>query len=133
VGLVTYLLDIENIVQLKRDPLRGFLVENLVILELLKARMNSGLEPHLYYYRDSHNHEVDVIFKNADQLVPIEIKASATFHQDFLKGLDFFSDLVKTRCHKKFLIYSGKQEQKIGTTKIFNYKNTTKLLKEVGE
>ncbi|HBY55412.1 MAG TPA: hypothetical protein DEG23_01155 [Coxiellaceae bacterium] len=70
------------------------------------------------------------IFKNADQLVPIEIKAAATFHQDFLRGLDFFSDLVKARCNKKFLIYGGKQEQKIGMTKIFNYKNTAKLLKE---
>lgn len=130
VGLATYLLDIENITQLKRDPLRGFLVENLVVLELLKARMNNGFEPHLYYYRDNHNHEVDVIFKSADKLVPIEVKAAATFHQDFLKGLNFFSDLVKTRCHKKFLIYSGEHEQNIGTTKILNYKNTAKLLNE---
>lgn len=132
VGLATYLLGIENIAQLKRDPLRGFLVENLVALELLKARVNRGSKPHLYYYRDNGNHEVDVILKSANQLVPIEIKAAATFHQDFLRGLDFFSQLVKGRCHQKFLIYSGECEQKLGETKILNYKNTAKLLQEVG-
>jgi len=40
VGLATYLLGIENTTQVKRDPLRGHLMENLVILELIKYRFN---------------------------------------------------------------------------------------------
>ena len=54
VGLATYLLDIENSSQLNRDPLRGALFENLVILELMKYRLNQGKEPNLYFYRDNH-------------------------------------------------------------------------------
>jgi hypothetical protein len=61
-------------------------------------------------------------------LVPIEIKAAATFHHDFLKGLDFFGGLVKQRCKKRFLIYNGMHEQKIGQTTILNYKQAARLL-----
>ncbi len=52
VGLAIYLLGIENETQLKRDPLRGNLFENAIILELKKYRLNQGLDPYLYYYRD---------------------------------------------------------------------------------
>jgi uncharacterized protein len=38
VGLLSYLLDIENPQQIVRDPLLGNKFENLVVLELLKAR-----------------------------------------------------------------------------------------------
>lgn len=52
-GLAVYLLGIESEIQIsRRDPLRGHLVENLVLLELMKARLNRGLDPQLYYYRD---------------------------------------------------------------------------------
>jgi predicted AAA+ superfamily ATPase len=47
VGLASYLLGIETSDQLFRDPLRGGLYENLVILEILKARLNCGKRPDL--------------------------------------------------------------------------------------
>ena len=83
VGLASYLLNIENIQQVDRDPLRGNLVENLIIVELYKFRNNAGKEPNLYYYRDSQKNEVDVIYKEANDLIPIEIKSSQTMHPDF--------------------------------------------------
>lgn len=49
VGFAAYLLGIENETQLSRDPLRGGLFENLVILELMKTRLNQGLEPQLFF------------------------------------------------------------------------------------
>jgi len=64
---------------MSRDPLRGGLFENLVILELMKARLNQGLEPQLYFYRDQQGNEVDVIYKSANVLIPVEIKAAQTF------------------------------------------------------
>ena len=52
-GLASYLLGLEEESQVSRDPLRGSLVENLVILELVKARLNESKEPSLYFVRDS--------------------------------------------------------------------------------
>lgn len=128
VGLVTYLLGIENIEQLSRDPLRGFLVENLVILELMKTRLNKGLEPQLYYYRDNHQNEVDVIFKQANNLIPIEIKSSQTYSPDLLKGLNFYQEFVGERADNGFLIYAGEHQQKVGKVRVINFKETAKII-----
>ncbi len=130
VGLASYLLGIENIIQMARDPLRGNLIENLVVLELIKTRLNQALDPQLYYFRDSHGHEVDLIFQSGHQLIPIEIKGAKTFNSDFLKNLSFFQELVRERCTNGYLIYAGDQEQKIGLFQIINYKHTVSILKQ---
>jgi predicted AAA+ superfamily ATPase len=129
VGLASYLLGISSALQMNRDPLRGSLFENLIILELLKYRQNEGLDPNLYYYRDVQQNEVDLIFKNGHDLIPIEIKSSMTFHKDFLKGLLFFQNLVKERASKGYLIYAGELEQDILSIKILNYKNSIELFR----
>jgi predicted AAA+ superfamily ATPase len=127
-GLASYLLGLENIEQMRRDPLRGFLFENLIILELLKTRLNMGMDPQLYYYRDNHQNEVDVIFKTANELVPIEIKAAQTFNPNFLRGLNFYQNLVGERVIKKYLVYSGDFEQQIDNTRVLNFKNTKQII-----
>lgn len=127
-GLATYLLGLENLQQIERDPLRGFLFENLVILELIKTRLNMGMDPQLYFYRDSHQNEIDVIYKNGNELLPIEIKSSQTFNSAFLRGLNFYQNLAGERVNQKYLIYSGDYEQQIDNTSIINYKNTRHVI-----
>ena len=117
-----------NITQLKRDPLRGNLVENLVVLELIKKRANKGLDPQLYFYRDSRKNEVDLIFKTGSALIPIEIKAAQTFTRSFLKGLDYFCSLVGDRSQQGFIIYSGDCEQQLGRYKLLNFKNSGSIV-----
>lgn len=128
VGLATYLLGIENEVQLSRDPLRGHLVENLIVLELMKWRYNKGLDPQLYYYRDTQRHEVDLIFQKGSTLVPIEIKSAKTYNSEFLKSLHFFQKIAKDRAPKGYLIYSGELEQKIHSIELLNYRNAFEAL-----
>lgn len=127
VGLASYLLGIESVEQMSRDPLRGHLIENLIMLELMKSRLNQGLDPKLYYFRDVQGHEVDFIFSAGSQLIPIEVKASKTFNSDFLKNLRFFQQLVQERCTKGFLVYSGSQEQKVDSFHLLNYSNAWKI------
>lgn len=126
-GLASYLLDIENTTQLNRDPLRGHLIENLIVLELLKYRLNRGFDPQLYYYRDSNQNEVDVIYKTGHLLIPIEIKAAQTFNQNFLRGLKYFKTLVGDRCSKGYVIYTGDHGQNVEDFKIINYQNTSEV------
>lgn len=128
VGLATYCLDIHDTTQLARDPLRGHLVENFVILEVIKHRMNQGLEPNCYFYRDSNQHEVDLIIKNGHQLIPVEIKSSKTFHSDFLKGLQYFKTMTGERSPVGFLIYGGEREQKIQQVFVKNFLNTKSMM-----
>lgn len=127
VGLASYLLNIENINQINRDPLRGNLIENLIILELMKYRFNIGKDANLYFFRDTRGNEVDVLFKKASSLIPIEIKSAKTFRKEFLKNLMFFHKTSK-RSSKGFVVYLGKEEQRIKDFHLINYQNATKAL-----
>ena len=134
VGLATYCLDITTQDQITRDPLRGNLVENFVISEFIKSQTNCGLEPNCYFYRDSNQNEVDLLVKQGNQLIPIEIKASKTFNAIFLKGLEYFKKLTTERCPKGFLIYSGEREQLIKDFYIMHFshiKTMTNLIKNL--
>lgn len=130
VGLVSYLINIETKTQMSRDPLRGHLVENLVILELMKARLNHGLEPNLYFFRDSHNNEVDIIYKRAHQLIPIEIKSAKSFDSSFLKGLNYFRGLAPDRVSSGYCVYAGSQSYTVDGFRLINYKNLGDLFVE---
>jgi len=92
-------------------------------VELYKARNNQGKDPHLYFYRDAQQNEVDAIYKQGHELIPIEIKSSQTIHPRFLQGLDRFTQLAGDRSSYGFLIYAGDQEIQLGKFHILNYKN----------
>jgi predicted AAA+ superfamily ATPase len=128
VGLATYLLGIETHEQLKRDPLRGNLFENMVVMELMKARSNKGLDPHLYFYRDSNDNEVDVLFQNARQYRPIEIKSAATFQSEFLKGLDAFKRAFPEGSSHGAVIYIGDQTLELEKAKVLNFRRSAQIL-----
>lgn len=128
VGLASYLLEIETISQISRDPLRGNLFENLVTVDLIKSRLNRGLDPHLYYYRDSHKNEVDLIFKKGNTLIPIEIKSGETYNKSYLKNLKFFQRLIEERMEKGYVIYSGSYQQKIDQFELLNFSNLEKIV-----
>ncbi|MDT8390350.1 MAG: DUF4143 domain-containing protein [Lentisphaeria bacterium] len=49
IGLLCFLLGIRKPEQIRRDPLVGNIVENLVVVECLKARYNQGAMPDLYF------------------------------------------------------------------------------------
>lgn len=120
VGLAAYLLGIETSEQVSRDPLRGGLYENLLILEVLKASLNDGKRPELFFYRDTHGNEVDLVIKEGRKLIPVEIKSAATFAPDFLKGIERFRGITANRCSQGYILYNGLEQYTLKDTRIFN-------------
>jgi predicted AAA+ superfamily ATPase len=118
--LAAFLLGIETADQLYRDPLRGGLYENLVILEILKSRLNRGKRPELFFYRDTHGNEVDLVIRQARTLIPLEIKSAATFTSDFLKNIDHFGSVVGDRCAQGFVLYNGQEQYTLKGTRVIN-------------
>ena len=51
--------------------------ENFVVSEIVKSYQNAGTEPHIYYYRDKDNKEIDVILESNGILSPLEIKKTS--------------------------------------------------------
>lgn len=119
-GLAANLLGIESAEQVSRDPLRGNLYENLVILELLKAELNRGIRPEFFFYRDTHGNEVDLVLRKRRMLIPIEIKSAATFTPEFFKGIDNFQKTVPGRSSTGFVFYNGKENFTIKGKKVLN-------------
>ena len=127
-GFSSYLLNIETSEQMSRDPLRGSLFENLIILELIKSRYNKGLDHNLFFYRDSHQNEIDLLFKQGSRFNCIEIKSGKTFHPGFVKGLEYFHKNFPEKILQSFCIFSGDNEHSFHSHKIINYKNAKKTI-----
>ena len=128
VGLAAYLLGIQNPSQVQRDPLRGALFENLVINEIIKKFYNSGLDADIFFYRDKHGNEVDVLLPMAQKIIPIEIKSSETYHSEFLRGLQYFRKVNPLKTLQPILVYGGSEELKSEEISIVNFK---KIYREV--
>jgi len=107
-GLLAFLLGIETPKQLSRDPLVGGIFENLIVVEALKARTNQGKLPKLYFYRDSHGKEIDLLHGMNRELTGVEIKSASTYNRAFKKELLHFDEKVHPLA-QKFLIYNGEE------------------------
>ena len=111
-GLACTLLGLEKESQLNTHYLRGGLFENLIILEILKKRLNQGLLPNIYFWRDQTGHEIDLVAEWGDTIHSMEIKSGSTFQPDFIKNIQYFQNIAKESSHKiikGYLMYSGQQ------------------------
>jgi len=127
-GLAAFLLGIRTAEQAARDPLRGGLYENLIILEIMKYRLNQGRRPDLYFFRDTHGGEVDLLIREQGKLFPVEIKSSVTFSKSFLKGIERFRSLTSNCRADGAVLYNGDQQFQVKNVHIFNLlKNQTEL------
>ena len=112
VGLASHLLGIETVKQMQRDPLRGSLFENLVVIEFLKKQYEEARRANLSFFRDSNQNEVDLILPSGNALWAVEIKSGQTIASDFFKGLNYFKGVNKEDHLKNFVVYGGDQTQK---------------------
>ena len=110
VGLLAYLLGLETPSQVLRDPLLGSIFENLVVIEVLKQRYNSGYDANLYFFRDSNGSEIDLLCKTSNGLVGIEIKAASTWHGKFAEQLVRFAT-NNHPLHQSLVVYNGVELQ----------------------
>lgn len=127
VGLLAYLLGIETPNQVLRDPLLGSIFENLVVIDVLKQRYNSGYDANLYFFRDSNGNEIDLLCKTSSGLVGIEIKAAATWHGKFAKQLVRFAT-NNHPLYKSLVVYNGTELQLSNGVEAISYDNIVPAL-----
>ncbi|GJQ58865.1 MAG: ATP-binding protein [Candidatus Scalindua sp. AMX11] len=112
IGLASYLIGLESELHASRDPLRGNLFENMVVIEALKYRLHRGRRNNLCFYRDSGGNEVDMVVTMGPNLFPVEIKAGETVTDEFFKGLRTFKKTFpKNTPLNSGLIYGGNSIQ----------------------
>ncbi len=134
VGLAAFLLGLENETQVSRDPLRGNLFENMVVMEALKYRYNRGRRSNLFFYRESNGNEVDLLAESGRNLRAVEIKSGATINPDYFKGLHHFVKAAGTKRHiTGGVIYGGNEIQKRSDFPVYPVTRCEDLFAEQGE
>jgi len=106
-GLLCYLLRIRDSDDLRMHASRGAIFESWVISEVLKNFQHRGLDPDIYFWRDSFGHEIDLIIERGEKLTPVEIKSSETFSTGFLDGLKYWLGLSGQDGAPAALVYGG--------------------------
>jgi len=130
-GLAAHLLGIQSAEQVFQNPLFGGLFENMVIVEALKARLNTGQSDNggLYFLRDQHGLEVDMIVEQSGRkLQPVEIKGGRTYDPSFAKNLRAYQAIAGASCVSPAVIYAGEQEATRQGVRFANFKNTARII-----
>ena len=130
-GLLCYLPGITEPQQLMTHPLRGAVFESCAVSEVFKYHYHNGIPEHMYYFRDYQGHEIDLLIERANAVDLIEIKSSATFQPNFLKGLNYFEKIYEGRVNKA-LIFGGKDSYHYKDTRVVNWQNISTLFQDGG-
>ena len=121
VGLLCYLLGIKEYQQVATHPLMGSIFENMIVIEMLKARLNGGNDGDLYYMRTSHGVEIDIVAENAGKLDLTEVKAGETFHDEMADNLRSMARLLPNEVGNLAVIYAGKGASASGGIPVISF------------
>ena len=124
-GLAAYLLGIRKQADISIHFAQGALFENLVINEFLKDGFNRGERSQCYFWRDSLQHEVDLIIDKGLERYSYEIKMSQTIHPDFFKTLHYYKGLDPLSTPS--LIYGGDTDQQRSGVMVYGFENSKYL------
>lgn len=83
----------------------GQFFETFIVSEIIKTFRNNGLEPPLYYYRDTNQKEIDLIIEHNQTLYPLEIKTTAGPNKKMAAAFAILrNNLTDIRIHKGIII-----------------------------
>ena len=106
-GLLCYLLRIRSAAELATHGARGAVFESYVVAEFAKNFRNRGVDPDMWFWRDSRGREVDLIVEAEASTVPVEIKSGRTVAGDFFASLHYWRQLAGEDARPGVLIYGG--------------------------
>lgn len=74
----------------------GQFLETFVVSEIIKSFYNNGVEPPIYFYRDTNQKEIDLLIEYDRTLYPIEIKSTASPDKKMAKAFGILRDNLPT-------------------------------------
>lgn len=95
--------------------LLGPLLENFVVMELLKQVAWSRTQARLFHFRTQAGQEVDIVLEDpTGRLVGIEVKAGGTVTAQDFKGLRALAELTGRRFRRGLVLYTGNESVPFG-------------------
>ena len=121
------LLWIKSTEELKNSYMIWNLFENMIVSEIRKQINILWTRDGTFFYRDSHQKEIDLIIDKALTQIPIEIKSSGTYSTDFAKWIKYRKELnrwnIKKHPEKWYIIYTWQDMWHDEDFDIINWKN----------
>lgn len=110
-GLLCHLLGIRGGELSPTYPQYGHIFENMIVAEAFKQVAHRDRMHDFYFWRDSHGHEIDLLYTVNNKMHIYEIKSSKTINASYLKGLDYFEKISQEANIEKILVYAGNKKQ----------------------
>lgn len=77
-GLCAYLTQWSSPETLEAGAMSGAILENWLLVEILKSWLHNGQTPAVYFYRDKEQREIDLLIERDNTLYPVEFKKTAS-------------------------------------------------------
>lgn len=114
-GTLCHLVGLQSIEHALSGPMAGQIVENAVAADIRKSLSHRSMRDELYFYRTHAGLESDLVVETADELVPIEVKASGTASARWAATLTRVrEDLGRDRTAPGYVIHPGQVQTPIG-------------------
>ncbi len=118
-GLLSYLLGADGGRLRSDSTLAGSVLENFVVMELLKQIAWSRARPRIFHFRTQSGLEVDIVLEDTSgSCVGIEVKAASSVGAGDFKGLRALAEALGKRFIKGIVLYTGRETIPFGE-KIF--------------
>lgn len=107
VGTLCYLSGLKDPEHAASGPMGGPIMETAVLAEIVKTVTHRGMAPRLYFWRTSAGVEVDFVVEGGGNLVPIEVKLSATPRPAMAASIAAFRKDFGDRAMPGYVIHPG--------------------------
>jgi predicted AAA+ superfamily ATPase len=106
-GTLSHLAGLRDPQHAASGPMGGQIFETAVLSEIVKTFRNRGEEPKVYFWRIASGIEVDIVIDLGIQLIPIEVKLSATPRPEMADGIISFRKDFGDKAHGGYVIHPG--------------------------
>lgn len=98
-GLCAYLSQWSSPETLEAGAMSGAILENWMLIEILKSWWHNGKTPYAYFYRDKEQREIDLLLEQDNMLYPVEFKKTASPNLSMAKNFKVLTSLDKQVGH----------------------------------
>ena len=106
-GTLCHLAGLRDPQHAASGPMGGQIFDTAVLSEIVKTFRNRGEEPKVYFWRTSSGIEVDIVIDLGIQLIPIEVKLSATPRPEMADGIVSFRNDFGKKSPQGYVIHPG--------------------------
>ena len=107
VGTLCYLTGLKDPEHAAAGPMGGAIMETAVVSEIVRTLTHQGVEPQIYFWLTSIGTEVDIVIETAGNLVPVEVKLSATPKPAFASSIKIFREDYGDRVLPGYVVHPG--------------------------